>query len=391
MRTFRGVAANISESILGKVISEATSLGSGVSDSFVFLFEDPQKGTIRSGVLLGDKTSMPEDGNYPLFKLLAPDYPIAIGDIFLIEPSGLGTVLYEKNSRSNAVILTERCNCHCLTCPQPPQTDQGNLVDFALRIIPFMDPDTEALGITGGEPTLVWEGLLKVIAASRQYLPNTYLQLLTNARVLKDYDKVEELAKTAQGKLLVCVPLYGDVDDLHDQIVGAKGAFWDTVEGLFNLARAGIPVELRTVVVKPNYFRLAKWSEFVYRTFPFAAHVAFMGMEPIGLAAKNIDMLWVDPIDYVSQLEKAVRLLHRRDMQVSIYNHQLCTLPEDLWPFARKSISEWKIIYASECDDCIMKSACGGFFQSAQSYRSRAITSLDLATKDGAGVSDNTR
>lgn len=376
MRTFRGIATNISESILGKVISEATSLGSSVPDSFVFLFEDPQKGTIRSGVLLGNKTSMPKDGNYPLFKLLAPDYPIAIGDIFLIEPSGSGTVLYEKNARSNAVILTERCNCHCLTCPQPPQTDQGNLVDFALRIISFMDPDTEALGITGGEPTLVWEGLLKVIAASRQHLPNTYLQLLTNARVLKDYNKVEELAKTAQGKLLVCVPLYGDVDDVHDQIVGVKGAFWDTVDGLFNLARAGIPVELRTVVVKPNYFRLAKWSEFVYRTFPFAAHVAFMGMEPIGLAAKNIDMLWVDPIDYVSQLEKAVRLLHRRDMQVSIYNHQLCTLPEDLWLFARKSISEWKIIYASECDDCIVKSACGGFFQSAQSYRSRAITSL---------------
>jgi His-Xaa-Ser system radical SAM maturase HxsC len=172
------------------------------------------------------------------------------------------------------------------------------------------------------------------------------------------------------------------VDSLHDQIVASKGAFWDTLEGLFNLARLGIPIELRTVVIKPNHIRLAEWAEFVYRTFPFVVHVAIMGLEPIGLAASNIDSLWIDPVDYEVQIRKAVQILHRRNMNVSIYNHQLCTLPKELWPFARKSISEWKNIYMAECENCSKITVCGGFFHSGYTWRSKGITPFTNWTRE---------
>lgn len=37
-------------------------------------------------------------------------------------------------------------------------------------------------------------------------------------------------------------------------------------------------------------------------------------------------------IDYQGQLKRAVRTLSSARMQVSIYNHQLCTIERDLWP-----------------------------------------------------------
>jgi len=376
MRTFTGIAVNFSYSLIGKIISEAVSPHATEPDAHVFIFNDPTGGSQRTGLLLNSSSPLFENCDSPVFKLLGENYVVEKGDVILLTPNGEGTVLYERKSRSNAVLVTNRCNSHCITCPQPPQPDQEDLADFSSKIISLIDPDLEVLGITGGEPTLNWEGLLKVVSASRKFLPNTSIQLLTNARLLKDFVKTKELAELAEGNLFACVPLYGDVDTIHDEIVGVSGAFWETVEGLYNLARVGICVELRTVIMQSNYSRLEKWAEFVYRTFPFVDHVALMGLEPIGLAAENINKVWIDPADYARQLEKSVKSLHRRGLNVSIYNHQICTLPESLWPFARKSISEWKNIYFRECEGCKMQPGCGGFFHSAQTQKSRAISAF---------------
>ena len=81
--------------------------------------------------------------------------------------------------------------------------------------------------------------------------------------------------------------------------------------------------------------RLTQYAEFIYRNLPFVINVAFMGMETTGFAEKNINLLWVDPFEYRHKLADAVKYLLRRNMPVSIYNHQLCTLPCDLWPFAK--------------------------------------------------------
>ena len=82
-------------------------------------------------------------------------------------------------------------------------------------------------------------------------------------------------------------------------------------------------------------------AEFIYRNLTFAAHVTFMGLEQIGFAVPNLDALWIDPADYSRELQAAVEYLAARGMTVSIYNHQLCTVPRALWPHCRKSISDW--------------------------------------------------
>ncbi|MDR3338607.1 MAG: hypothetical protein LBT25_00680 [Candidatus Symbiothrix sp.] len=172
--------------------------------------------------------------------------------------------------------------------------------------------------------------------------------------------------------LQIDVPIFSDIDTEHNRIVGAK-TFYKTIEGLYNLAKFRQKIGLRIVVHKQTYKRLPQLAEFIYRNFPFVSHVAFMQMETVGLAQNNIDELWIDPYDYNTELEEAVLNLARRNMNVSIYNSQLCILPESIRNYAKQSISDWKNIYLPECDGCELIKECAGFFASAENKHSEHI------------------
>lgn len=305
------------------------------------------------------------------------DLVFNIGDIILINESGQGTRIFDKYSKSNALYLTDRCNCTCIMCPQPPKTDDCcDYIGLALETVSLLDSDIEVIGITGGEPTMVWDGLLKVLHACRHKLPEASIELLTNAKILKDYHKANELYNAGGKNMIACVPLYADTSVLHDEMVNSKGSFWETIEGVYNLERLGIRVEVRNVVTCLNYMRLSKWCEFIYRNLPFVSHVALMGVEPIGLAFRNLKEIWIDPSEYMPILEKSIKVLNQRDVNVSIYNHQLCTLPKWLWRFSRKAISEWKNVFFEECNICLALSNCGGFFKSSKNIRSKGIKAI---------------
>jgi hypothetical protein len=122
--------------------------------------------------------------------------------------------------------------------------------------------------------------------------------------------------------------------------------------------------------------RLPQLASFLARNFPFACHVALMGLEMFGLVHRNLRELWIDPFEYQQQLIDAIEVLRNAGLHVSIYNHQLCVLDASLWPYARKSISDWKNIYLPECNGCSALERCGGFFQSGTKIRSAHVRPL---------------
>ena len=89
-----------------------------------------------------------------------------------------------------------------------------------------------------------------------------------------------------------------------------------------------------------------------------------MGLELMGFARANIDDLWIDPFLYKDNLSAAVNTLSLNGINVSIFNHQLCTLNSDVYEFAVKSISDWKNDFLPNCGNCKKKLECGGFFSS---------------------------
>jgi His-Xaa-Ser system radical SAM maturase HxsC len=245
-----------------------------------------------------------------------------------------------------------------------------------LDAIPLMPTDTPELGISGGEPTLVPDGLLRVILACRNYLPQTYLQVLTNGRLFTYLSYCQKVAGLKHPGLAFGVPLYSDLAYLHDHIVQSEGAFDQTLRGIMNLKRCGQRVELRVVLMRQTIERLGDLAYFITRNLPFVEHVALMGLEPMGRAATSWNNIWVDPADYQESLLTAVDTLASHRLPVSIYNHQLCVLDRRLWPFARKSISDWKTEYFDECRCCCVRHDCGGFFASSRKRHSRAIVAV---------------
>jgi His-Xaa-Ser system radical SAM maturase HxsC len=306
-----------------------------------------------------------------------PDTPMAVGipselsylgpgDVVRIDPTRQIHVLYRRQSPFNSLLVTERCNSNCVMCSQPPRAAaDGYLVDELLTAIPLMSPETNEIGITGGEPTLLHEGLLRIIGCARDCLPATALHVLSNGRLFAYSQYAARIAALRHPDLVFGIPLYSDLPSRHDFVVQARGAFDQTIRGMMNLARHDVQVELRVVIHRQTYERLPQLGAFIARNLPFVSHVALMGLEMMGYVRMNLDALWTDPVDYQPQLRQCVETLAERGMRVSIYNHQLCVLDRALWAFARQSISDWKNIYMPECDGCAVRTQCGGFFASA--------------------------
>jgi His-Xaa-Ser system radical SAM maturase HxsC len=297
------------------------------------------------------------------------------GDVVRIAPAGQAlAVIYRKRSPSNSLLTTERCNHFCTMCSQPPKAaDDSYLVDELLRAIPLFDPATAEIGLTGGEPTLLGPRLLDVLRALRDHLPQTAVHVLSNGRRLADAAFAQAIAALGLRDLMFGIPLYADIADVHDFVVQSRGAFDETIRGILNLKRVGGQVELRFVIHRDTYERLPQFAEFVARNLLFVNHVALMGLEPIGFAKANMSSLWVDPQQYQPQLMAATRTLAAAGLNVSIYNHQLCVLERTLWPYARRSISDWKNEYIAQCEPCALRQECGGFFSSAVTKHSAHI------------------
>ena len=373
MKKLRGTAINFTRNILGKITTRNTMLF--VSNKNILLQLDSHKKVLGTYNAIITKTASPLNSKLPQVNNVLNADLLCEGDIVLINSAGTINVLYEKKSNDNCLFLTESCNCSCIMCPQPGIADEDNKLGINCEIIPLIDKKTKSLGLSGGEPTLLGKGLVDIIQLCKKYLPETRIDLLTNGINFEDLNYVKMLAGAYNSNVYFEIPIYADTDILHNRIIGANG-FYKTIKGLYNLALCNQKVNLRIVIHKLNYKRLLNLADFIYHNFPFVYHIAFMQMEMFGMARKNSADLWIDPFDYNDQLEEATTYLSARDMDVSIYNTQLCVLPKSLRKFARKSISAWKNIYLNECDHCLSKQDCGGFFATSGDIRSKHIMAI---------------
>jgi His-Xaa-Ser system radical SAM maturase HxsC len=331
-------------------------------------------GQIGFAGIVSDDPQYDLPGELICLSRLAHREVVGAGDVIRVRERGQVSVLFRRGANANFLFATERCNSYCLMCSQPPRQDNDDWrVAELLGAIPLIDRDVAHLGITGGEPTLLGRSLAKIIQSIINNLPRTRLHILSNARLFADPALADLLAGISPN-VTWAVPLYADTATRHDYIVQAQGAFEETINGLYNLAERGAAVELRMVLHAKTIDRLGQFAEFVWRSLPFVRHVAFMGLEPMGFAKLNRAELYVDPLDYRDTLEKAVWFLNDRGIPASIYNTPLCLLTESAWPLAKRSISDWKNVFAPECDGCAVRDRCGGFFKSAgATWRSRGI------------------
>lgn len=311
-------------------------------------------------------------GAFDSLELLRDNY------VAVLEPRlGRIQVVYRPESRHNFLFATERCSSRCLMCSQPPRdgTGEGEAAEL-LRVVDLIPNSPEHLGISGGEPTLLGDGLVEVLRALARRLPSTAVTMLSNGRLYCYEELVQRIATVSHPQFITSIPIHGDCAADHDYVAQVRGAFDQTVQGLYNAATHGLRIEVRVVLHKFTIPVLGTIVEFIYRNLPFVEHVALMGLENIGFAKGRRDLLYIDPIDYQGELEAAVRYCWNRRMGVSIYNLPLCLLPREIWSFARQSISDYKNAFAAECTGCVVRERCSGMFASAVSATSRGLKAI---------------
>lgn len=275
---------------------------------------------------------------------------------------------FDIHSNDNALFTTAMCSNRCLMCCQPPseKNDIDTLWDKNIKLIDTAPKDLPSIGVTGGEPTLLGNRFFELIHHIRETLPETEIHILSNGRAFANKYFTSQLGEIGPEKILLGIPLHSDNQFDHDLIAGAKGAYTETLLGLYNLARWSFDIELRVVLTKLNYKRLPQLAHFIYRNLPFVRYISLMGLEYTGYTIKNAEQVWIDPVDMSAPLSEATLFLASTGLDVSIFNLSQCVLPECIWPFARKSISDWKNRFEPFCDQCRLKADCCGLFATSK-------------------------
>lgn len=322
----------------------------------------------RPQFIVSDSIAMVEQHNGRLFIELpsSGDYTTH-GDILQINRNGSIRVLLSRVANANTLLVTERCNNRCHFCSQPPkEQDDDILLGIAANALVAFNTD-QIVGITGGEPLgygSVFADFLNTLSESQCHTP---LHILTNGRALSDIKLVQQLKLAAKNRYIVFgIPIYSHMAATHDEMVGARGAFNETIAGIINAAYAGFAIELRYIPTKLNLAELGDFSRFVVRAFPFIDQLSIMNLEPKGWARANWDKLYVSPYRYTALLKEAVDELRVAGIDVNLFNYPLCHLDNrSLHAYAVQSISDWKNTYAEECNNCQVKDQCCGYFSSA--------------------------
>jgi His-Xaa-Ser system radical SAM maturase HxsC len=326
----------------------------------------------------------PRAARAPALRLGSELAHLDAGDVVHVTPDGHRiTVLWKNSATHNGLLLTEQCDNYCLMCSQPPKDrDDSWLFDRAKKVISALPDGARSLSLTGGEPTLHADALIGLLEHCAKTAPQLSIHLLSNGRRFADPQFARRYAAVGLGDIMTGIPVYAPEPGLHDFVVQAEGAFDDTIHGILNLASLGQAIEIRVVVQRQTVPVLEALASFIARNLPFVAQVALMGLEMTGLARPNSALVWADPVDYQAELVKTVDILLLAGITTRIYNHQLCVLDRSLWPYAVRSISEWKNDYLDVCGGCSVRRACGGVFATSGSRVSRRLQPVQEAVSE---------
>ena len=277
---------------------------------------------------------------------------------------------FKKGNNDNALFVTSACSNRCIMCCQPPQyhDDSEHLFQKNLAIIASAEVDTDYVCITGGEPTLIGDKLFVYMQKIWGRMSDAEIHLLTNGRKFADVEYLSVFVNNVKGNIVLGIPLHSDNPIDHDYVAGAKGSYYETLKGLHNLGLLGFNIELRVILLQQNYHRLPKIAEFIALNLPFVSQVSIMGLEVTGYAEKRFQEVWIDPVFCSYELIKAVVYLDQSRIQVRLFNMPLCLLPQQLWNYACRSISNWKQTYFAVCERCKVKEKCCGMFSTSKQY-----------------------
>lgn len=265
------------------------------------------------------------------------------------------------------LFVTEKCNSNCIMCPMSLDSRKRGLSitgDNWTGLVDLIPDNLAHITITGGEPFLEYKNLLPFLETINKRFPYTEILILSNGRAFSITNLFNELLPLITEQYCFAVPIHASGPELHDRISQTPGSFRQSLKGLKNLSKTTARIEIRIVGHQRNISDLNNIFYMLINSGIRIDVINLLAMEMMGCAAHNRDELWVDYTDLCQSAMQGIKyaILHGTD--VGLYNFPLCTIPKQIWPLAKQSITPSKVRFYDECQDCREYNACGGLFYS---------------------------
>lgn len=286
-------------------------------------------------------------------------------DVLEISDDGAVRVQFSEYWDDNTLFITSKCNSNCVMCPSSEYSRRAGVIPEESEIMELLrhfSPCAKHITITGGEPFLFRQSMFRVLEYCKERFCGTEFLILTNGRVFCIDDYANMLSRSISPNTVLAIPLHGSNAALHDSITQAQGSFSQTVFGITKLLHLQVPVEIRVVVSKYNFYDLIDLAKLITETMPTAYRVHFIGLEMLGNAAVNSKNVWIPYSEAFTAIKPAANMLISAGINVGIYNFPLCAVEPDYWPLCKKSISEYKRKFPAACQNCSCLHICGGVF-----------------------------
>jgi His-Xaa-Ser system radical SAM maturase HxsC len=258
--------------------------------------------------------------------------------------------------------LTFRCNNNCISCifnldvveklkPLDPPERQIRKVINSVK-------NGDILCMTGGEPTIRKE-FFKFLRYAKKRNPEMEVFVVSNGRMFYYKNFVEKMVGIGLKNLKMGIALYGHDTNVHDAITRIPGSFEQTIGGIKNLIKCGVPVELRVIVSKMNYRHLVDIANYVARNLDKIYRVVFINMKYTGNAYINRKVLFVRYSEVVPYAEKAAEILLKKNIEVKMFHFPLCTIKKKYHKLA-KGVTKQKseLMFVEACKRCKLKEEC---------------------------------
>jgi radical SAM protein with 4Fe4S-binding SPASM domain len=294
--------------------------------------------------------------------------------------------------------LTYRCNNHCPHCYNARERDFPELgTDTWLNLIDTLwEIGIPHICFTGGEASLVEDLALMIQRAEAN---GQITGLLTNGRRLSDRQYLDRLI--AAGLDHVQITLESHVEQIHDQMVAAQGAWNQTIAGIRNVVEAGIYVMTNTTLLRENIETIEETIDFIadlgvptvgINALIYAGHGKTVGTglreEELGpllervrtkTDARGLRLIWYTPTQYCHfdpvQLQLGVKTCTAAQYNMCVepdgsvlpcqsFYESLGNLTKDPWDSIwNHELSVWlreRRYIPDECKQCAVLKECGG-------------------------------
>lgn len=272
---------------------------------------------------------------------------------------------------------TYRCNNRCPMCgvfnSKKDSDWKYTLEELRQEIDKKNIEEGDVVIVSGGEPT-IYEYFFELLKYLNE--KKARITIFSNGRAFKNMDFVKKLSECEYENILI--PLFGSTPEIHEKLVGAKGSYADTFEGLKNLDSANMPYSIKTVVMKDNYQDLRAWAELITATFSNPQMISIHGLHLQGEAPKIAEQLYVRHDEATKYVEDALDVLidKKLNAKIGISAFPLCTIDPIYWKYNivskiqeyttisedSKEIKETNIKNYAErleqCENCQVKLIC---------------------------------